>query len=265
MAIVMLANFSPEELPGAPPSQVSTLTDTASYNDAWTAVKQVMDYCISKYLIANETTQKNEGEVNFRSDTGWSAFGTLSFCETHLADCFLKQASSCRESGRYWCLPVGDKFVYESKDPLSQPVSWRPAVNWRAIAADEFDRSGDECVIGKYGDDGDMSDLATHNRAGIDQILSRAEPPHHHLKRRFSGIYLPLSGYTKAELESSIVMTMISKESQFAISIPLSLVSDLFHYLHLLENASPPWWYSDSSRSSMAHFSFSLFLTVLPV
>lgn len=78
MAIVMLATFSPEELPGVPPSQEFTLTDIALYNDAWSAVKQVLDKCISKFLAANETImQKNQGGMNFRSGTGWSAFGTL--------------------------------------------------------------------------------------------------------------------------------------------------------------------------------------------
>lgn len=77
MAIVMLATFSPEELPGVPPSQEFALMDIASYNDAWSAVKQVLDKCISKFLAANETMQKKQGGMNFRSGTGWSAFGTL--------------------------------------------------------------------------------------------------------------------------------------------------------------------------------------------
>ena len=82
MAIVMLAAFFPEELPSVPPSRVFSLTDVASYNDVWNAVRQVMDNCISKYLAINKTIQESKGEVNFRSQTGWSAFGTLRLLKT---------------------------------------------------------------------------------------------------------------------------------------------------------------------------------------
>ena len=77
MAIVMLAAFHPEGLPGVPPSRVFALTDVASYNDAWNAVKQVMNNCISKYLAVNETVPESGGGMNFISQTGWSGFGTL--------------------------------------------------------------------------------------------------------------------------------------------------------------------------------------------
>ena len=77
MAIVMLASFHAEELPGVPSSRVFTLTDVASYADAWNAVRRVMDNCISKVLATNETVQESGGSLNFRSLTGWSAFGTL--------------------------------------------------------------------------------------------------------------------------------------------------------------------------------------------
>lgn len=76
MAIVMLATFHPEELPGVPPSRVFSLEDVASYHDAWDAVKQVKDNCISKYFATNETIEEDGEGVNFRSQTGWSAIGT---------------------------------------------------------------------------------------------------------------------------------------------------------------------------------------------
>ena len=82
MAIVMLVAFFPEELPGVPPSRVFDLTDVASYNDVWDAVRQVMDNCISKYLAINETIPESKGGLNFRSQTGWSAFGTLHLLKT---------------------------------------------------------------------------------------------------------------------------------------------------------------------------------------
>lgn len=82
MAIVMLAAFYPEELPGVPGSTLFALMDVASFNDAWKAVKQVMDKCISKYLLTNETTmQEGGGGMNYRSETGWSAIGTLHLSE----------------------------------------------------------------------------------------------------------------------------------------------------------------------------------------
>ena len=82
MAIVMLAAFYPEELPDVSPSRVFGLMDVASYNDAWNAVKQVMNNCISKYLATNETIKESGGGLNFRSQTGWSAFGTLDLLNT---------------------------------------------------------------------------------------------------------------------------------------------------------------------------------------
>ena len=82
MAIVMLVAFFPEELPGVPPSSVFSLMDIASYNDVWNAVRQVMDNCISKYLGINETIPERKEGLNFRSQTGWSAFGTLHLLET---------------------------------------------------------------------------------------------------------------------------------------------------------------------------------------
>ncbi len=77
MAVVMLASFHPEELPGVPPSRVFTLTDVASYSDIWAGVKRVMDNCISEYVETNKTMQASGGGLNFRSQTGWSAIGTL--------------------------------------------------------------------------------------------------------------------------------------------------------------------------------------------
>ena len=77
MAIIMLAAFHPEELPGVAPSRLFTLIDVASYTDAWNAVRQVMDNCISRYLATNETMQGSGGGTNFRSQTGWSAIGRL--------------------------------------------------------------------------------------------------------------------------------------------------------------------------------------------
>ena len=77
MAIVMLATFHPEELPGVPPAKLFGLADVASYNDAWNAARRVMDNCISKYLTTNETMQGSGGGMNFRSQTGWSPIGKL--------------------------------------------------------------------------------------------------------------------------------------------------------------------------------------------
>ena len=77
MAIAMLASFYPGELPGVPPSTVYSLMDVATYRDAWSAVKQVMDNCISKYDTTSETTQESGRGLTFRSGTGWSAFGML--------------------------------------------------------------------------------------------------------------------------------------------------------------------------------------------
>lgn len=82
MAIVMLAAFYPEELPGVPPSRVFSLMDVASYDDAWNAVRQVMNNCISKYFATNNTITESGGGMNFRSQTGWSAFGTLHLVRT---------------------------------------------------------------------------------------------------------------------------------------------------------------------------------------
>ena len=76
MAIIMLAAFYPEELPGVPPSKVFPLEDVASYDDVWKAVKQVKDNCISRYLTANET-RHSSGGLSYRSQTGWSAIGVL--------------------------------------------------------------------------------------------------------------------------------------------------------------------------------------------
>ena len=80
MAIVMLVAFSPEDLPGIRPS--ISLTDVASYNDVWNAVRKVMDNCISKYLAINKTIPERKGGVTFRSQTGWHAFGTLHLPKT---------------------------------------------------------------------------------------------------------------------------------------------------------------------------------------
>lgn len=82
MAIVMLAAFYPEELPGVSPSRVFSLMDVASYDDAWNAVRQVMNNCISKFLATNKTITESGEEMNFRSQTGWSAFGTLHLVRT---------------------------------------------------------------------------------------------------------------------------------------------------------------------------------------
>ena len=77
MAIVMLATFNPNELPGVQPSALFSLMDIASYNDVWNAVRQVLDNCISKYLAVNETMQESGRGTNFLSRTGWSPIGTL--------------------------------------------------------------------------------------------------------------------------------------------------------------------------------------------
>ena len=86
MAIVMLAIFDPEELPGIHYSQLFSRMDVASYNDAWNAVRRVMDNCISKYLAINKTMHENGSGMNFLSDTGWSPIGTMHlrkpFCES---------------------------------------------------------------------------------------------------------------------------------------------------------------------------------------
>ena len=97
MAIVMLVAFFPEELPGVPSSRVFSLMDVASYNDVWNAVRQVMDNCISKYLAINETTTESKGGVNFRSQTGWSAFGTLASAEDIRRVRLLTGRMLCRE------------------------------------------------------------------------------------------------------------------------------------------------------------------------
>lgn len=76
MAIVMLAAFHPEELPGIPVSRLFGLTDVASYKDVWNAVKAVKEKCISVYLTVNGTMSESGGGLNFRSQTGWSAVGT---------------------------------------------------------------------------------------------------------------------------------------------------------------------------------------------
>ena len=75
MAIVMLAAFHPEELPGVPASRLYSLMDVASYKDMWNAVKVVKDNCISVYLTVNGTMSESGGGLNFRSQTGWSAVG----------------------------------------------------------------------------------------------------------------------------------------------------------------------------------------------
>ena len=82
MAIVMLAAFYPEQLPGVPPATMFGLTDVASYSDAWNAVKRVKNNCISEYLATNETIHESGGGMNFRSLTGWSATGTLHLLRT---------------------------------------------------------------------------------------------------------------------------------------------------------------------------------------
>ena len=76
MAVVMLAAFFPEDLPGVPPSTVFPLEDVASFNDVWEAAKRVKDNCLSRYLTANETSFSS-GELKFTSQTGWSAVGVL--------------------------------------------------------------------------------------------------------------------------------------------------------------------------------------------
>ena len=81
MAIVMLSAFDPMDLPGSQPSRMFGRTDMASYSDVWNAVKQVMNNCISEYLAVDKTTSKSGGGANFRSQTGWSAFGTLYYLE----------------------------------------------------------------------------------------------------------------------------------------------------------------------------------------
>lgn len=80
MAIVMLAAFHPEELPGVPASRLFRLMDVASYSDVWNAVKEVKENCISVYLTANGTMSESGGGMNFRSQTGWSAVGTCASC-----------------------------------------------------------------------------------------------------------------------------------------------------------------------------------------
>ena len=76
MAIVMLAAFHPEELPGVPAHRSYNSMDVASYSDVWNAAKQVKDNCISVYVAFNETMSESGGGINFRSQTGWSATGT---------------------------------------------------------------------------------------------------------------------------------------------------------------------------------------------
>lgn len=76
MAIVMLAAFHPEELPGVPRPMLFSLMDVASYKDVWNAVRIVKENCISVYLTVNGTMSEKGGRVNFRSQTGWSAVGT---------------------------------------------------------------------------------------------------------------------------------------------------------------------------------------------
>ena len=93
MAIVMLAAFHPEGLPGVPPSRVFAPTDVASYNDAWNAVKQVINNCISKYLAVNETVPESGGGMKFISQTGWSEFGTL---HLHLQESCGKSVANMR-------------------------------------------------------------------------------------------------------------------------------------------------------------------------
>ena len=75
MAIVMLAAFDPEELPGVPLGRSFSLKDVASYSDVWDAARQVKDNCISRYLATNETMHESGGGLNFTSLTGWSAIG----------------------------------------------------------------------------------------------------------------------------------------------------------------------------------------------
>ena len=77
MAIVMLSNFYPGELPGEDPTTIYSIRDFATYHDVWNAVKQVKDNCISRYLAINQTMREPGGRVNFRSQTGWSAVGTM--------------------------------------------------------------------------------------------------------------------------------------------------------------------------------------------
>ena len=114
MAIVMLASFFPEELPGIPGSRVFSLVDVASYKDVWNAVKRVMDNCISKYLAFNETMQDGGGGLDFRSATGWSAVGKL-----HLSQTSRESVVDVRNvfAGRNGDIGV---FIWETDSPIDR-------------------------------------------------------------------------------------------------------------------------------------------------
>lgn len=78
MAIVMLASFEPEDLPGIHPSQLFPLMDIGSYRDAWNAIRHVKSNCISPFYTTNRTLLISEpGALNFVSETGYSDFGML--------------------------------------------------------------------------------------------------------------------------------------------------------------------------------------------
>ena len=83
MAIVMLASFDPQDLPGVHPARLFPLMDTGSYREAWSAVRHVASNCISPFVVeaaAGRRTvseEEEEGKVGFVSETGYGSFGMV--------------------------------------------------------------------------------------------------------------------------------------------------------------------------------------------
>ncbi len=122
MAIVMLASFDPEELPGIQPWRLFPLMDIGSYRDAWNAVRHVASNCISPFLTTNRTLMPEFGAPNFVSETGYSDFGMcLALGNSSPSPWFLLTvAMHCREERRYWCLFVGYRLWYLPRDACCQ-------------------------------------------------------------------------------------------------------------------------------------------------
>ena len=118
MAIVMLASFDPEELPGVHYSQLFPLMDIGSYREAWNAVRHVASNCISPFLTTNRTIVPELGAPNFISETGYSNFGmSLPLVKSaSFLIALLTIDMRYRAERRYWCISVGYRFHHLPRD-----------------------------------------------------------------------------------------------------------------------------------------------------
>lgn len=73
MAIASLSTFETEELPGVPEWRLFPKSDVSSYGKMFTAVRDIADNCLSKYLAADGSPKPG---LQFVSQTGWEAVGT---------------------------------------------------------------------------------------------------------------------------------------------------------------------------------------------